>query len=129
MSQSSSKANIRPTGHSKTSFLIDDILSEDHALSTDELSPVHGRLLTAAAVLLGTRPVVGQGHASLLTSSTTAIQRQMQAAAFYASTAVTSQLTTSGKFERCSSGRSPTGVNATYLFPNNDGLQGMQGVS
>jgi hypothetical protein len=141
MSMSSSSKTDAVT-HKKTSFLIEDILTTKvtaavsqydsptegcfnaKALPYSDINPIHGRLFTAAAALIGgTRVPAMQGHGPLMTSSTAALQRHLQAAAFYASTVATSQQTTAS-FDRSVSGPSPASVNTAYLFHSNETLPG-----
>jgi len=141
LKMTSSLLKAAATGNSKTSFLIEDILttksspvfvstfsnpSQDSPSSknttisntvSETTEDRADRVFTAAAAMLGTRTVAaaaaasaaGQCHgSSLLASSTAALQRQLHAAAFYAS------------FESTTS----ASVHNAYRFPNNDNLPG-----
>lgn len=138
----SSSYKTNSVGRKKASFLIEDILktkSPSAAIQYDslcedtvntsamlytDLHPVHGRLFTAAAALLGnSRAPAVQNPAQLMASSTAALQRHLQAAAFYATTAASHQ-TSSTSFDRSVSGHATADVSTAFLFPNNDCLQG-----
>ena len=127
-------------GHSKTSFLIEDILTTkssqqsvvasqfapqdpaafkiDVSLSNESTQECAGRVFTAAAALLGTRAAAAaQGHgSSLLTSSTVALRQLQAAAAFYAS----SVPSTPAPYETTCS----ASLNNGYLFHSSDNVPG-----
>lgn len=127
MNLSTSKVNA--LGHNRTSFLIDDILTRKSPSSSSrpgvssrefllkpavdglqsEAHSIQQRVFNAAA-LLGAQPTSIE-HGQLLTSTTTTLQRHLQAAAFYAST-----VATPSSFDRNVSGSMPTGRLSSRLY-------------
>jgi hypothetical protein len=139
MSSSSKKKSV---GHKNTSFLIEDILTtkspvtanqfnslSEHTLNTmasliSDTNPVPGRRFTAAALLGSTQTSTIQGPGSLMASSTAALQRHLQVAAFYAPTSATTHQTLPTLFDRSVFGPSTADISAAHLFPDNDNLPG-----